>query len=1306
GWFKSEVKRCNGTGAGSICLDNSGCAANEECLLDTADYPCPVNDPDTQIKTIGWGGPGNIVYQPTLGFIPSTVYWAGLCPAADSGCSEYIDPVSSFNQSLLFNGDFSQNVDAGTGDTIADGWTNDTQSVGLQSYTAYILSVQGLNWAILDPPTAGEYFYRFSETNNNFVSAVNVSVDNTTTNGQNSVMFITKDVSNISFKLSVTNSGHNNGSKVELKPAAIDYQLKSGVDNSTCNGQVNLSDGCVLFNQRTVSKGDIYSTLTFDADNSPNTAGNPANCLASPCDSNVLLKVSPDRVCKQWLACRSYVKDENDNNVCYDVGLCDRYSQSGDCANFVVSDQVNQSYDNDNDPAVPNLYPGDIADMSGYTLAGHQNSDENTDFYPLASMDQSGEVALVPNGSFELYGENGYPYGWEVRDSGIAWDRQFSVIDNPYDAQQEGIKYPIDGKSLLKFSVADRPQNAYSEYIDVEPDTDYVISGYINTLNLHSKNDIEIGMYVDVNPFNKTGTEITGGLGIYNYQTGNNNRALILTESGRDWQFYLGKFRTDTNVTKLRIQLVGYADGIWDCFDGEDVNGIDHDNCAGNVYIDDLKLRPALDSRDNWLTAQSCRLYPEDDSLGCDYYDDSGIRQKGWPGYCLQYDRYPGSKDTCLMWYPVDRVKGDGIEEGAGYIGAYPLYYTSEEAYETIVSRYSGDSIYANPYGYRQYTSDQIGAVVNTSFFPLEILLNKNFIESIRVSNGNLDVYLTADNNWGACCYGSRCSIPDDDFDYCDKRWYYRKDTCRAGGTCHHCHTEGAQASFDDNGMLDGIEFHACDISGSMDAYTFSLSYEVITQIPYSNRIVRVVTLIGQNKFWSGRVYEGSEFIIPCNFSFPSVGGMCSYISDYRPFGRVVPPAYHDYEFADPSTWDSKENIIGIQPLYYEFPDTSLTKPYQPRMGQMHTAETVQRLFAKSYGTWEWDALTCVGGAKDGYSCITGENCQSPCLNYCYANVNGIVLGGNCDTVDSCEPYVDSVCIAGFCEGGCLNGGPCSIDDDCQSGECIVSATSTLCEGGINNGIACPGGDVDCEIPNCYSCDNSTRFCEANPGMACVDDSTCAGTCAGTGIGSYVKVDGEEWEPPEDICDDGLSNNIRPTINIIGATTLLCNGGDCFDCPGPTCDYCGIKPEIFNMRVDGEAQNHIVSGSGFLKFTFNSKVDGQQLPLVMYAVDWQDRDKTVVTGVEMRDRPNDDNPHVVYHAYSYWELIASESGSSGLINCGSCQSNFGTDGPCCAVRPSVKVKDNWGWCNNGIDGTPCPLGGYQQYGSWIIVTRD
>ncbi|MCX6799613.1 MAG: hypothetical protein NT091_00495, partial [Candidatus Falkowbacteria bacterium] len=154
------------------------------------------------------------------------------------------------------------------------------------------------------------------------------------------------------------------------------------------------------------------------------------------------------------------------------------------------------------------------------------------------------------------------------------------------------------------------------------------------------------------------------------------------------WNFKVGGFNSGAykNIN-IRISAgVGASycqkivcNGLSNC-----VNDLQSSHCAsGNFYIDNLKIRPALDvrnvetSKDFYMT-QSCRLYPEASSLACEYYDDSGTGKKGINGYCLEHDRAPGNPNACLLWYPVDRVKGDWIDEGVGYSGRVPVYYCTQ----------------------------------------------------------------------------------------------------------------------------------------------------------------------------------------------------------------------------------------------------------------------------------------------------------------------------------------------------------------------------------------------------------------------------------------------------------------------------------------------------------------------------------------------------------------------------------------------------------------------------------------------------
>jgi hypothetical protein len=146
-------------------------------------------------------------------------------------------------------------------------------------------------------------------------------------------------------------------------------------------------------------------------------------------------------------------------------------------------------------------------------------------------------------------------------------------------------------------------------------------------------------------------------------------------------------------------------------------------------------------------------------------------------------------------------------------------------------------------------------------------------------------------------------------------------------------------------------------------------------------------------------------------------------------------------------------------------------------------------------------------------------------------------------------------------------------------------------------------------------------------------------------------------------------------------------------------DYCAIPPRVDNdynngngnsIEVNGQVGTVSVTGSNFVNLTFNSLVDSQQLPLVMYAVDWGDGNETVVSGAEMRDRPNE-RKHSLYHLYSYWDLI-NESGVS-------CNSNY------CSITPRVKVKDNWDWCN-GPNNNSTSLSGRNDCDNWVTYQGE
>ncbi len=146
----------------------------------------------------------------------------------------------------------------------------------------------------------------------------------------------------------------------------------------------------------------------------------------------------------------------------------------------------------------------------------------------------------------------------------------------------------------------------------------------------------------------------------------------------------------------------------------------------------------------------------------------------------------------------------------------------------------------------------------------------------------------------------------------------------------------------------------------------------------------------------------------------------------------------------------------------------------------------------------------------------------------------------------------------------------------------------------------------------------------------------------------YVPQDGEGWPPPDCACSDGNGDFDVARENAIN-------------------DYCGIKPRVENVKIDGvnvpqEADGTYpvtVSETRFVNLIFNTKVDSQQLPLKMIDIDWGDGEKISISGIEMRSHENSEEPHSFYHLYSVYDCGDPAAG--------------------CDRHLTIKIKDNWGW---------------------------
>ncbi|MFH1233052.1 MAG: hypothetical protein V1649_00145 [Patescibacteria group bacterium] len=715
GWYKKKVKRCSDVNA-SVCLADQDCLAGTTCQLETNDVLCPKNS----LKTFGTGGVS--VYQPDTG-------WVGLCKQSSVGCSEYIDPISKFTVDIA------------------------TSTTKIEPSTLYIFKnseINSNNEINNCKDIDGNSSEIYELTNKNTLSATTTILASSTI----SKRFYSAET----VECHITNIG---GGKAELRKAVVGYELKQDLDKQSCNGLVDFEQGCILFNERTQS-GNNFVGLNYNADitvNDGNGLTPTAGVLAIDNNSNVLIKVSPDRVCDKWLACKSVIAAQGaitggaDESVCENIGVCNKFNDQSGCARFIDAPAPkNQTYLNE-------LSFSEISNMSGYAKVGWATSSVSfypNDYYPLGYMTPEGLIANVPNGGFEFSDANNIPFSWTVNGGtgisvktvrnplgeDIATSTVFSlggalisstsiavaipqgtfyflpaleigvatspitivantfysnalispslpnyygkaygdvvykngndsfykaktslrmkkgvvykiyntsskpvkIINNPIEAQTEKICYKKDrtgsciiytpeGRNFLKLTASygdfSSAFTSPGEEISVEASSTYSISAYIDTSRLSNGT---AGISVEQFKENSDGSLTSLG----------NANSLLSLENNNPWTFKLAQFTTNVDVSKIKITL--FAD----------------DNPQGDFYFDSIDIKPVLKSQDDWYAPQSCRLYPKEDALSCDYEEDSGIRYKGWYGHCLEYDRYPGDPNVCLLWWSVpfttDRV--------------------------------------------------------------------------------------------------------------------------------------------------------------------------------------------------------------------------------------------------------------------------------------------------------------------------------------------------------------------------------------------------------------------------------------------------------------------------------------------------------------------------------------------------------------------------------------------------------------------------------------------------------------------------
>ncbi len=635
-WYKIAVKRCdkdnNGKIAGDeqtapICSSDADCGI-ATCITDNNDYNCSVS----YLKTIGLGGSGGIVPVPDKS--------TGICDAAYSGCTEFIDPVSRFNSNLVYNPSYAPDPNNGNKKTGwgEDKWPNisgtldqvdgDEQVVELDRNKLYVFGAKNNSNGsyAAGPSLAFVRDIRVLDANNNIATTTDRRLLTLTTANQ-PIIFHSMD--NYSVKIKGANANIN----LEVRELAISYNIADSVDKSSCAGVSNFDSGCVLFNERSIVGSSGYNKNVFNAD--ATSDGKTPAVNVGPYSANQLIKVRPDRVCSKWLTCTSYgLNEETGNSSCYSMAECGMLDDKNDCANIIAYSE--------NQPAA--FDPKKDKNASGYAIANQYyfnnikevglNTEAHYDFEStvpaLNCVKKSGNNPV-------LSGNNNC-----VFDEGIAKD---NIVNEPIGAPTD---YPAQGKQYLRVGDSQfiSPQSR-SSYVVLPQKGKYYINFLVNTKGSQSLAKILVyGI--------KTMDAATGD--ITSYDTYINSA----TSSKKGWERKVLNFETLTDNVKIQIYL-----------------GTDGDSSgASSVYFDDINIEPVLETAKNKVVSRDCRLYPTSESLSC-YDKDNTVVRNGLEGYCLEYDL--ANPNVCQMWYPIEKISSSRlISSKAGYTGKYPLNYCTE----------------------------------------------------------------------------------------------------------------------------------------------------------------------------------------------------------------------------------------------------------------------------------------------------------------------------------------------------------------------------------------------------------------------------------------------------------------------------------------------------------------------------------------------------------------------------------------------------------------------------------------------------
>lgn len=1268
--------------------------------------------------------------------------WTGVCPAATDSCREVVDPRSDEGRELLLNSSFL----LPDGNFPAD-WTSYASSVysaGLHEVRVNSSGAKDGFWQRVTLRDATDYVVSANVKSGGTVdpnASAYIGIESCTgaqITGRPYAFITPRSASQfeqVSFRIYVADNGEQSGdvtctivagqardfidatpttdfaespfvfNNVSVRETRLHYQLQNGLDEKTCNGNVNNSN-CVLINdQAGLTQGS--KPLNIAADTSPllnsssvdartrveyrceEVPGNKKECrgmegvsCTSDADcqtqftANKVVRVTPDRECGAWLSCKTTRKITQNGvtkNVCLEVKGCEELDANGVCIRETpeYSDK-NLTFTASNIDLIKN--------RSGFSKVGFDWNPGATGadqkivqgYLPVQFMKELANTISVFNGDFESSSVDGKPIGWDV---GLNGNDRLKVVDSPIAAQNASVSYPAEGAKLLEVNanqskpeVNEVPTGNLSNFIQVSADTRYTISAMVNTINFRGKaTDIRVYEYDS----DKVVTEDVVVPGSPSTLNRGSYHSVLNLGPGINWTRLTDTFKTSPSTRYIRIQLT------WDAVDA---NG-------GFWHLDDLSMKSALTYQKNEIETRVCRGNP---SQSC--VNDIVC---GNLGPCAAYN----SPSFPALSYERGTDSSTSTSDATGWIG-YNNIAQSCQLYprpDAISCRYT-DKNGIRQRGKQGYCLDWDPSNPNycLQWWPIDSVVGEDIEEDRAGYLDRTPLYqcLNASVGWTRID-----TLPPHQFGGGQEPPFYQWGGGGPGSANFIVGrlTPGADAPGRGQSAYPYVQFRLQqpgrdvsgigstngirDIAGECNVLSGGAGCEIVvrTKDEGSSNNANFDLDIGRLKTdgtidwwrikrWTPQAGEASN---PYVAYFDMKSGWDIEDTDEwlqtKDFDDSTSPttisgAFHFLRLSD---WTDNSSASGDN-------NTSI-KSVEARLVAGCTA-LVQ-------------TVTPSGDNRAWASRLTQNSSYVvPDLNYTW-NTDYKPFGAAVPPEPAEDPTQwDGTQIDGIqplsaevpqTKGTDAQGNSVNVPPPYQARagnpySCLINGTD--CEG-----VGVVGDDLDEAVSNAiqrlrllfvesygmWKWEPSRCEGGPTPGKVCVNDGMCSagnnkGICKSGGYRSWNQVvyDG----PPSTACPD----NVRPSAS-------------------STSQLCGVAPVVPTISLSQTT----VKKQARVTLSFTTLVDPDQAPIVRYIVDWGDGVQTPITGIRLQSRPSPENAIVLSHEYSYESMRRTRGAPTPSSSC--------PIGYC--VTPRVQVLDNWGWCNGNYSAVDPnnPFRGQPQY---------